>query len=184
MALDIVKNTVGDLWLVELSGRLDAVEAPELELALSDIPAGIKEIELNFSDVDYIASAGLRSLLMVKKAAAKQDIKIIIKNPQQEVMDVFDVTGFTNFFEIVQANQVGEITGPTDGFYPLRPIQRWLVDTHFRKANSTMMNIGALLKLDEAVDLETGKHYEILTEKELDALIRNMEEKQHESKKT
>ena len=45
MALDIVKNTVGDLWLVELSGRLDAVEAPELELALSDIPAGIKEME-------------------------------------------------------------------------------------------------------------------------------------------
>ena len=38
--------------------------------------------------------------------------------------------------------------------------------------------------MDEAVDLETGKHYEILTEKELDALIRNMEEAQHESKKT
>ena len=38
--------------------------------------------------------------------------------------------------------------------------------------------------MDEAVDLETGKHYEILTEKELDTLIRNMEEKQHESKKT
>jgi len=154
MALDIVKNTVGDLWQVKLSGRLDAVEAPGLEQELADIPAGIKVIELDFSNVDYIASAGLRSLLMVKKAAAKQDIKIIIKNPQQEVMDVFDVTGFTNFFEIVQANQVGEITGPTDGFYPLRPIQRWLVDTHFRKANSTMMNIGALLKLDEAVDLE------------------------------
>ena len=154
MALDIVKNAVSDLWQVELSGRLDAVEAPVLEKELSDIPAGIKGIELDFSAIDYIASAGLRSLLMVKKAAAKQDIKIIIKNPQQEVMDVFDVTGFTNFFEIVQGHKQDELTGPTDGFYPLRPIQRWLVDTHFRKANSTMMNIGALLKLDEAVDLE------------------------------
>ena len=65
MALDVVKQAVGDLWLVELSGRLDAVEAPKLEEELADIPAGIKEIELDFSAVEYIASAGLRSLLMV-----------------------------------------------------------------------------------------------------------------------
>lgn len=39
-------------------------------------------------------------------------------------------------------------------FYPLRPIQRWLVDTHFNKANSTMMNIGGLFKLAAAIDME------------------------------
>lgn len=42
----------------------------------------------------------------------------------------------------------------TEKFYPLRPIQRWLVDTHFNKAKSTMMNIGALLKLSQAIDME------------------------------
>lgn len=42
----------------------------------------------------------------------------------------------------------------TKKFYPLRPIQRWLVDTHFNKAKSTMMNIGALLKLSQALDME------------------------------
>ena len=67
MAFDIVKQVAGDWWLVELSGRLDAVEASGLEEELADIPAGIKKIELEFSDVDYIASAGLRALLMVKK---------------------------------------------------------------------------------------------------------------------
>ena len=41
----------------------------------------------------------------------------------------------------------------TKKFYPLRPIQRWLVDTHFNKAKSTMMNIGALLKLSHAIDM-------------------------------
>lgn len=41
----------------------------------------------------------------------------------------------------------------TKKFYPLRPIQRWLVDTHFNKAKSTMMNIGALFKLAHAIDL-------------------------------
>lgn len=39
-------------------------------------------------------------------------------------------------------------------FYPLRPIQRFLVDTHFNKARSTMMNIGALLKLSPVVDMQ------------------------------
>lgn len=41
----------------------------------------------------------------------------------------------------------------TKKFYPLRPIQRWLVDTHFNKANSTMMNIGAFFKLSAAIDM-------------------------------
>ena len=39
-------------------------------------------------------------------------------------------------------------------YYPLRPIQRWLVDTHFNKANSTMMNIGALLKMSSSINME------------------------------
>ena len=42
----------------------------------------------------------------------------------------------------------------TKKFYPLRPIQRWLVDTHFNKAKSTMMNIGGLFKLSHAIDME------------------------------
>ena len=42
----------------------------------------------------------------------------------------------------------------TSGFYPLRPMQLWLIDTHFNKANSTMMNIGVLYKYDDSIDLE------------------------------
>ena len=41
----------------------------------------------------------------------------------------------------------------TKKFYPLRPIQRWLVDTHFNKAKSTMMNIGGLFKMSHAIDM-------------------------------
>ena len=42
----------------------------------------------------------------------------------------------------------------TLGIYPLRPIQRWLIDTHLNKVNSTMMNITAFYKLDDSIDLE------------------------------
>ena len=38
-------------------------------------------------------------------------------------------------------------------YYPLRPMQRWLVDTHFNKAKSTMMNIGGLFKLSASIDM-------------------------------
>ena len=40
------------------------------------------------------------------------------------------------------------------GFYPLRPIQRWIIDTHFNKAKSTMMNLGALIDVDPKIDIE------------------------------
>ena len=40
------------------------------------------------------------------------------------------------------------------GFYPLRPMQLWLIDTHFNKANSAMMNITLFYKLDNSIDLE------------------------------
>ena len=46
------------------------------------------------------------------------------------------------------------MTLTTKKFYPLRPIQRLLVDTHFKKAKSTMMNVGALLQLSSVVDME------------------------------
>ena len=39
-------------------------------------------------------------------------------------------------------------------YYPLRPIQRWLIDTHFNKAKSTMMNIGGLYKLSSQIDIQ------------------------------
>ncbi len=39
-------------------------------------------------------------------------------------------------------------------YYPLRPIQRWMIDTHFNKAKSTMMNIGGLYKLSSQIDTE------------------------------
>ncbi len=39
------------------------------------------------------------------------------------------------------------------GFYPLRPVQVWIIDTHFNKANSTMMNIAVLLKISSEIDM-------------------------------
>ena len=49
---------------------------------------------------------------------------------------------------------MGGLTLNSGRFYPLRPIQRFLVDTHFKKAKSTMMNVGALMRLSPVVDMD------------------------------
>lgn len=154
MSLEITKKITGDLWQVNLAGRLDAVEAPALEKELAAIPGDIKNIALDFSQVNYIASAGLRSLLLARKAADKENVRLWVQDPQQGVKEVFDITGFDKLLEIVYTEQEGEEEAAVQGFYPLRPIQRWLVDTHFHKANSTMMNVGGLGRLDDSVDME------------------------------
>ncbi len=155
MNLDISKEIKDNRLLVKLSGSIDAVAAAEFDKEFADLPASAETVELDFSAVNYTSSAGLRSLLMVKKLAAKQDKRLLVKDPQPAVVEVFDITGFNKLLDIVYSNQQqADNSSPSDGYYPLRPVQRWLVDTHFRKADSTMMNNGALLKLDEAIDLE------------------------------
>ena len=154
MSLEITTKLTGTLWQVKLTGRLDAIEAPTLEQELTAIPAGSQNIELDVSELSYIASAGLRSLLMAKRTADKQNAELVIKDPQQAIKEVFDITGFNKFLKIIYSEQEAEPLAAPQGFYPLRPVQRWLVDTHFHKANSTMMNVGALGKLDDSVDME------------------------------
>lgn len=154
MALKISSRIAGAVMQVRISGRMDALEAPLFEQKLMVMQEGISAIELDFADLDYISSAGLRSLVLIKKQAMTRDIKLIIKDPQQSVREVFAATGLGKVLGIASTEQKTVASGPADGFYPLRPIQRWLVDTHFRKADSTMMNNGALLKLDASVDLE------------------------------
>ena len=50
--------------------------------------------------------------------------------------------------------QIKNYAPETTGSFPLRPIQRWLLNTHLNKVNSTMMNISAFYKLDDSIDLE------------------------------
>ena len=155
MALESQKEITEGRLLVKLSGRFDTLAASGFDREFAVLPDEVRVIELDFSAVSYISSAGLRSLLKAKKSAAKQEIKLLVRDPQQTVEEVFDATDFDSLLEIVYSDQRPEQTNaPADGYYPLRPIQKWLVDTHFYKADSTMMNNGTLLKLDEAIDME------------------------------
>ncbi|MEG0547083.1 MAG: STAS domain-containing protein [Oscillospiraceae bacterium] len=82
-----------------LSGRLDTTTAPELEAVFKDSLEGITSLILEFADLDYISSAGLRVLLSAQKVMIKQG-KMVIRNANDNIIEVFEITGFIDILTI------------------------------------------------------------------------------------
>ncbi|MCL2694576.1 MAG: STAS domain-containing protein [Oscillospiraceae bacterium] len=83
-----------------LFGRLDTTTAPNLQKELmGQIEEGLS-VELDFAELKYVSSAGLRVLLMGEKAAKSKDISMKLINVSDEIMEVFDMTGFANVLQI------------------------------------------------------------------------------------
>jgi anti-sigma B factor antagonist len=97
--MTITKKTNGNELEIALEGRLDTMTAPELEKELKDNLNGVTLLVLDFGKLDYISSAGLRVLLSAHKAlSAKGGMKL--RNVNEVVQDVFDVTGFSDILDI------------------------------------------------------------------------------------
>ena len=85
---------------VALEGRLDTTTAPERERALSWLPRETAELTLDFAELEYISSAGLRVLLAAQKRmhACNGDMKVTHVGPC--IMEIFEVTGFSDVLNI------------------------------------------------------------------------------------
>ena len=97
--LNINKNLNGETLTVSLEGRLDTTTAPQLEESLRESMDGIKELILDFQDLEYISSAGLRVLLSAQKNMAKQGSMKLI-HVSDVIMEIFEVTGFVDILTI------------------------------------------------------------------------------------
>lgn len=87
------KKKDGSTLTVTVSGRIDTATAPEFESAVKSDLDGVQSLVLDFKDVNYISSAGLRVLLSLqKKMMVQGEMKLI--NVNDVVNDVFEVTGF------------------------------------------------------------------------------------------
>ena len=93
-----------------LSGRIDSKNVAQIETELMDEGMLFDNVDIAFdaSDLEYISSAGLRVLLKVKKAI-KRDITI--RNVSDEVFDIFDVTGFSEIFNIERTMRFVSLKG-------------------------------------------------------------------------
>lgn len=96
--MEIIKTKNDALLNVKIEGRLDTVTAPELEKEMENL-SDVKTLELDLIKLEYISSAGLRVLLALQKTMNKQG-KMVIKNVCPEVLEVFEITGFSDILTI------------------------------------------------------------------------------------
>lgn len=97
--MTINKTANGNELVLEVSGRLDTTTAPELENALNESLEGVTNLTIDFKDLEYISSAGLRVLLSAHKKLAAIG-KMVVKNVNEVVAEVFEVTGFKDILNI------------------------------------------------------------------------------------
>ena len=97
--MQIVKTVEAGKLSVALEGRLDTMTAPELEAAVKDELDSVDSAVLDLKGLEYVSSAGLRVILSVHKALAGKS-GLTVKNPNETVTEVFEVTGFSDILNI------------------------------------------------------------------------------------
>lgn len=96
----IIRKENGTLHLQPV-GRLDTVNSADLKAKLDAEGIDGFDIDFDFTNVDYISSAGLRLLVALQKQTAACGKKLLIRNPGKVVREVFAVSGFNKAFTIV-----------------------------------------------------------------------------------
>ena len=97
--MTIEKTMNGASATLKIVGRLDTTTAPELEAAIDGCVAGLSELVLDCSALEYVSSAGLRVILKAQKLMnAQGGMKLTGVN--ETIMEVFDITGFADILTI------------------------------------------------------------------------------------
>ena len=99
--MKVILNKNGSSLDVKVTERLDTTTAPQLEKELSTQLEGVESLTLDFSELNYVSSAGLRVLLSLQKIMNKQG-EMVVRNVNENIMEVFDITGFVDVLNIEQ----------------------------------------------------------------------------------
>jgi anti-sigma B factor antagonist len=100
--MDIIEEKKGGIDIFKLNGRLDSNTSQGFEQKLFDaITNGSKQMVVDFRDLDYISSAGLRVILKATKALKREEGRIMLCSMQDYVKEVFEIAGFDTFLPIV-----------------------------------------------------------------------------------
>lgn len=90
----------GDTLTLAVEGIIDSTTAPDFEKEMLAAGGKTKNLVVNFAQVDFISSAGLRVLLLLHKKVAAAAGKMTLVNVNDDVREVFELTGFINVLDI------------------------------------------------------------------------------------
>jgi anti-sigma B factor antagonist len=116
--MEIIEENQGGINIYKLNGRLDSNTSQGFEKKIFQaIDDGSKSMIVDFKNLDYISSAGLRVILKATKALKREDGKIMLCDMQDYVKEVFEIAGFDSFLPIV-----GSMDDALNAFpKPIRP---------------------------------------------------------------
>ena len=86
---------------IDLEGRLDTVTSQQLSDLLPTEKRRNLDIDFNFEKLEYVSSAGLRILVLFKKEAQATNNKMVIRNINDVIREIFSVTGFDKILKII-----------------------------------------------------------------------------------
>ncbi len=99
--MDFSVDEIGAVRAVRISGNLDTQTSPEVQEQLIQlIDNGVTKILVNFEDLNYISSSGLRMLLVAHSRLEGTSGELRICNPNTMVREVFDTSGFSDIFSV------------------------------------------------------------------------------------
>ena len=102
--MEVIEKRQDGISIVKLLGRLDSNTSPEFEERLFGvIEDGERSVVVDFEELDYISSAGLRVLLKAAKELKRSQGKIVLCSMKDYIKEVFEIAGFVSLFPIVSS---------------------------------------------------------------------------------
>lgn len=98
--MQIQKTTENGVTVLNITGRLVSTTAAALESAIDSVLDEDNKLILDFSGVDFMASSGIRTLLVTSKRVKVADGLLILRNVNSVVMNVLEITGLKDFLDI------------------------------------------------------------------------------------
>ena len=99
--MEFQTRTENNAIVIAITGRLDTVTAPECEKKIRELIDGRNsKFVVDFDQLDYISSAGLRALLLMAKLLKEKDGAVCFANVKGNVRSVFDMSGFIAIFKM------------------------------------------------------------------------------------
>ncbi|MDR0628584.1 MAG: STAS domain-containing protein [Treponema sp.] len=98
--MEVTKTKTGDTLILRINGKLSAATAEAFNAEVEEAIAESNHIEMDFTEVSYMASAGLRVLIAAQKKLNACDGALALRNVGEDILEVFEVTGLNEVFDI------------------------------------------------------------------------------------
>ena len=98
--MDISKNYNEKELTLKVGGRVDTVTSQDLEKAITSEDGKFDSLIIDFADLEYISSAGLRVLISTQKKLNKENIPMVIDNASDTIKEIFKMSGFDKILAI------------------------------------------------------------------------------------